>query len=106
MTGIDYSAIERHVIGNYAGMKLVESDVLPVSYGWDYSACRSPARARRRHAQGIPNKQVTQTKVTEAVQIGDTLFVPRGYLAKIGERLSADKDRQFFDALYGGGPFR
>lgn len=40
----------------YAGMPVEFSDILPTVIRYDWSDCRSPSRAKRRHARGIKTR--------------------------------------------------
>ena len=62
------------------GMKIVMTDGLPKV--WDYSKCRSPSRAERRHKRNGHMNPHMSHEPDKAVIMGNTAFVsPRMYHA-------------------------
>jgi hypothetical protein len=64
---------------SYMGMRIVEDRTLSEHVGWDFSRCRSPARAARRHRRrGFPlSKMVREIRKAkpDIYQVDDMLVM-------------------------------
>ena len=81
--------------------RFVESELL-VDRVEDWSGCRSPSRARRRHKQGH-KQHVVMVDVPKpgAYQIGNEIFIHPFTMAKVRKALSENVERRMDDAMMG-----
>lgn len=70
----------------YAGMPVEFSDILPTVIRYDWSDCRSPSRAKRRHARGIK----TRVKIIHQ----DVAYL-------ITKKFEYELQKMYLSALYG-----
>lgn len=52
----DYNLTEVRALTHFMGLPVTVTDALPDAITYDWSGCRSPSRAKRRHARGIPQR--------------------------------------------------
>jgi hypothetical protein len=69
-------------------------------YTFDWSGCRSPSRAKRRHAQGHRTRLVVRP-TPAAYEAGDKLYVHPAVYAAMKKRLAAQVDASIERALRG-----
>lgn len=88
-------------------MNIVENPRLE-SLQFDYSACRSPSRARRRYKRGIVGRVKVSMK-PYAMQVGDTIYMHpmlaekfRQHVAEKAVDVTLDFIRNLFPAGFGG----
>lgn len=61
----------------YMGIDIIQADI-PKRQVFDWSGCRSPARAKRRHAMGHPQRvKITETEVAYLIDRASLNFINR-----------------------------
>lgn len=76
----------------YAGIPVEMFDIPPEEV-IDWSGCRSPSRAKRRHARGIPQRIKVEYRER-------AYLINRNALARIGADLARDFDARLFASIY------
>lgn len=104
--GVDMaSGPDRTVLGFSMGRKfmggldLVES-IHATELVQDWSGCRSPSRARRRHARGIKT-QLKEFRKPACYRMGGILYAHPEFIRHLGERMQRDVDNRLFAAFNG-----
>lgn len=74
----------------------VETFDIPPEEVIDWSGCRSPSRARRRHARGIPQRIKIEYRER-------AYLINRDALARLGAGMARDLDARLFASVYNVG---
>lgn len=77
---------------SYVGIPVETFDIPPEEV-IDWSGCRSPSRAKRRHARGIPQRIKIQ-------YLERAYLINRDALARMGAGLQRDLDARLFASIY------
>lgn len=87
----------------YMGLDIVETSTAE-SVEQDWSGCRSPSRAKRRHARGIRTR-MTEKRTPAAFRFGNKLYVHPRIAAELRNAFARDMksaiDKRMLDALNG-----
>lgn len=100
-----FADFKKGTAGPLGAMRVVE-DPLVVERVEDWSRCRSPSRARRRHTRGIATRLRVIDKPA-CFAAGDTLYMHPDLARQVRERLAKDVqasiDARMLDAINGKG---
>ena len=77
---------------SFHGMEVEAFDIPPEEF-IDWSGCRSPSRAKRRHARGIPQRIKIQYRER-------AYLINRDALAGLGAWMARDLDARLFASIY------